>query len=185
MILDASKSQLLIVDMQEKLLPAMVDPDRVVGRAALLLEAAREMNIPRAVSEQYPKGLGATTSQLQAQIEGVPVLEKLHFSCARDPALAELLHMRRETGCDQVVVAGIEAHVCVGQTVLDLMERGFVVAVAADAISSRRTQDCAVALARFAAAGASVTTTEAVVFEWLEKAGTSQFKALSALIKPL
>ena len=185
MILDASKSQLLIVDMQEKLLPAMTDGDRVVGRVQLLLEAAREINIPRAVSEQYPKGLGHTTAQLSAQIEGVPVMEKIHFSCARDPALAELLHMRRETGCNQVVVAGIEAHVCVGQTVLDLVERGFDVAVAADAVTSRRPLDRDVALARFSAAGASVTTAEAVVFEWLEKAGTTQFKALSAFIKPL
>lgn len=185
MILDASKSQVLIVDMQEKLLPAMTDADWVVGRVRLLLAAARELNIPRAVSEQYPKGLGHTTGQLSDEIEGLPVLAKTHFSCARDPALAELVHMRRETGCKQVVIAGIEAHVCVGQTVLDLLAKGFEVAVAADATASRRRQDCDLALARFAAAGACVTTTEAVVFEWLEQADTTHFKTLSALIKPL
>lgn len=180
MLIDASRSVFLLVDVQENLGPVMADPRSVYRNCALLLRAAVRLGIPVIASEQYPKGLGHTLGELAALLPEGAVAEKMHFSCAAEPAIAERLRMLDR---EQVVIAGIEAHVCVLQTALGLKAAGYEVFVAGDACSSRLATNHASALTRMAANGVDVVTTESAVFEWLHRAGTPEFKDLIALIK--
>ena len=183
MLIDASKSSLLIVDVQERLLPAMAEGAHAVSRCLILLKAAKVLDVPVAISEQYPKGLGHTVEALKADIGNAQVFEKLSFSCWRDDAIKAKLIKLHDIGRPQVIVAGIEAHVCVAQTALDLAQAGFGVFVVADAVSSRVESSKTLALARMAQSGVDVINTEMAVFELLGKAGTPAFKELSTLIK--
>lgn len=180
MLIDAARSAFLLVDVQENLGPVMADPRAVYRNCALLLRAAARLGVPVIASEQYPKGLGHTLGELAQLLPDGAVVEKLHFSCAAEPAIAERL---RALGREQVVVAGIEAHVCVLQTALGLKAAGYQVFVAGDACSSRVAANHASALARMAANGIDVVTTESAVFEWLHRAGTPEFKDLIGFIK--
>lgn len=180
MLIDAARSVLLLVDVQENLGPVMADPRLVYRNCALLLRAAARLGVPVIASEQYPKGLGPTLGELAALLPDGAVMEKLHFSCAADPAIAERL---RGLDRPQVVVAGIEAHVCVLQTALGLKAAGYEVFVAGDACSSRQAANHTAALARMAANGIDVVSTESAVFEWLHRAGTPEFKDLIGFIK--
>ena len=181
MLLSASQVSLLIVDVQERLLPAMVEPDRVASRCKFLLQAAETLQIPVIISEQYPKGLGHTVPELATN--SASTFEKLSFSCWRDAAMKEHFIKLHDGGRPLVVVAGIEAHVCVLQSCVDLYNAGFGVFVVADAASSRKLDSATLALERLRQIGIQVVNTEMVVFEWLEKAGSAEFKSLSALIK--
>jgi nicotinamidase-related amidase len=181
MLLDASKSSLLLIDIQDRLLPAMTAPEQVVAKASILLKAARELSVPVTISEQYPKGLGRTVPELQSN--EAEVMEKLTFSCWRDEAMCKRFITLHEGGRPQVVVAGIEAHVCALQTCIDMAQAGFAVYAVADAMSSRKQESADLAFNRMAANGVQVVNTEMAVFELLEKAGTPQFKALSGLIR--
>ncbi len=183
MLLDAAKSSLLIVDVQERLLPVMAAGNSVVERSKILLKAAKVLDVPVAVSEQYPKGLGHTVEILSQDIGNAPVFEKSSFSCWRDDGLRRHFVAHHDCGRPQVVIAGIEAHVCVAQTAIDLAQSGFRVFVVADAVSSRAESSISLALNRMAQRGIEVVNTEMAVFEWLGKAGTPEFKELSALIK--
>jgi nicotinamidase-related amidase len=181
MLLSASKSSLLLIDIQDRLLPAMANPDQVIAKSNILLQAAETLGLPITISEQYPKGLGRTVAALQSPT--AKTFEKLSFSCWRDDALkAHLIHLH-ETGRPLVIVVGIEAHVCVMQTCIDLANAGFGVFAVADAMSSRKSESTALAFERMRANDVMVVNTEMVVFELLEKAGTPEFKALSGLIK--
>jgi nicotinamidase-related amidase len=180
MLLDRQRSCLLLVDLQERLLPAMAEAARVVANSAVLARAAARLGVPVLLSEQYPKGLGRTVPELAALVPQGPAVEKSEFSCAAAPGYRERL---AATGRDQLVVAGIEAHVCVLQTALQFREIGYPVFVVADAVSSRKPESVALALARMRDAGAVPVTTEMVLFEWLGRAGTPEFKELSALIR--
>ncbi len=181
MLLDASKSSLLLIDIQERLLPAMAEPERVVAKSTILLKAAQELSLPVTISEQYPKGLGHTVSALATNT--AVVKEKLSFSCWRDDSLKQHFISLHERGRPLVIVAGIEAHVCVLQTCIDLANAGFGVFAVSDAMSSRKPESAALAFERMRAAGVEVVNTEMVVFELLERAGTAAFKQLSQLIK--
>ncbi len=181
MLLDAAKASLLLIDIQERLLPVMAEPQQVVAKSTILMTAARELGLPIAASEQYPKGLGHTVPELAAN--DARVFEKLTFSCWRDPAMKAHLIELHDGGRPQVVVAGIEAHVCVLQTCIDLSASGFAVFAVMDAMSSRKTDSANLAFERMRAFGIEVVNTEMAVFELLERAGTAQFKTLSALIK--
>jgi nicotinamidase-related amidase len=183
MLLDRGKASLLLIDMQERLLPAMADPAAVESRSLILLQAARALDIPVTVSEQYPKGLGHTVARLKAEIGNAPVFEKLAFSCWRDQALKDHLIRHHEAGRPLVIVAGVEAHVCVLQSCIDLANAGFGVFAVADAMSSRKQESAALALTRMAHAGVDVINAEMAVFELLGQAGTAEFKALSALVR--
>lgn len=183
MLLAADRSQLLIVDVQDRLLPAMADPGAVLRQCIILARAAAELGVPATASAQYPKGLGPVVADLRELVGDDAILDKLAFSCARDPGLRARLEAGRERGRDQVVVAGIEAHVCVLQTCLELAERGFKVACAIDATGSRQPGSVEVAAARLQAAGVLIITVEMAVFEWLGVAGTEKFKRVSALIR--
>lgn len=183
MLLARDRSQLLIVDVQERLIPAMHEPDRMVERCAVLLAAAARLGVPATLSEQYRKGLGATVARLDNARGDAPILEKMHFSCAADPGLAARVGALASAGRRQVVIAGIESHVCVLQSALGFKAIGLDVAVVADAVTSRHPDSVALALDRFRASGVTAVNAEMALFEWLEVSGTPEFKELSKLIK--
>ncbi len=177
-LLSAANSRLLIVDVQEKLLPPIPNAARLVHNCRRLLDGAQIVSVPIFGTEQYPQGLGPTTAELATRIG--QRLDKVIFSCA--PVLAWGQAGDAHDGREQVVVAGMETHVCVMQTVLDLIAGGFRVYVPVDAVGARGELDSRIALDRMAASGATLTTVESVLFEWCEKAGTPQFKQIQKLI---
>lgn len=174
-LIDARHSALLVVDVQERLLPAIHDGGRVLENCVWLAQVAQRLGVPVIVSEQYPRGLGATAAALSAALSAGAVRTKIHFSCVADGCFEDVDAWRRP----QLVVAGTEAHVCVLQTVLDLQARGTRVFVVADAVGSRRPEDRDVALARMRQHGAEVVTREMAAFEWLRRAGTDLFREIS------
>lgn len=182
-LLTAERSQLLIVDVQERLLPAMASGEGLVERVLVLAQACRRLDVPATASEQYPKGLGTMVPALVEGTAGAPRFEKLAFSCLADPPLCEHLARLRSKGRHQLVIAGIEAHVCVLQTALEARDRGYDVFVVADAVASRAPRSVEVAMSRMVAGGVVPVTTEMVVFEWLGHAGTKAFKDLSPLFR--
>ena len=183
MILDRARSQLLVVDVQDRLLPAMFEGERMVERCAVLMQAAQRLAIPVTISEQYRKGLGGTVARLDNIKGDAAVLEKMHFSCAADPVLRAHIEGLFAGGRTQLVVCGIESHVCVMQSVLGFKARGLEVYVAVDAVTSRHPASVDVALRRMSDAGIHQVNTEMALFEWLQVAGTPEFKELSKLIK--
>jgi nicotinamidase-related amidase len=184
MLLARDKSQLLIIDVQDKLLAAMSGQDRLLERCVRLVRAANVLGVPVTVSEQYPAGLGSVAEPIREALGNAgPILDKIEFSCLRNEALRDRLHDIRRRGRPQVVIGGIEAHVCVTQTAIDLEEQGFEAYVVADAVASRSKTSRRLALARLTKAGVDVVDSEMVVFEWLERAGTPAFKELQALLK--
>ena len=185
MILSASKAQLLIIDIQEKLAPAMSDAGPVIAHSQRLITAARHFGVPVTISEQYPRGIGPTVDVLREAAGGeARVFDKMAFSCAQDPAIAgHLAQVREEATRNQIVITGIEAHVCVLQTALELLQSGYEVFVVADAIASRREASREIAMRRMEQAGVHPVTTEMVIFEWVGRAGTADFKAILPLIK--
>jgi nicotinamidase-related amidase len=176
--MSSTDTALLVVDVQEKLVPAIADHERVVWNVRRLIDAAKVLAVPVAATEQYPKGLGPTLPELAERLGKIP--SKLTFSCCGCP---EIFREWQRSNVHKVLVCGIEAHVCVQQTVLDLLSNGWRVYVAADAVGSRREIDCRTALWRMDAAGATVTTTEAAMFEWCRIAGTPEFREISRLAK--
>lgn len=178
-LLSRKESRLLIIDVQEKLVPKIVNLDRMLANCRLLIQGAKILNVPVFATEQYPKGLGHTVGQLRELLDAPP--EKLRFSCAE--VLEWGTAAEQADNRYQIVVAGMEAHVCVMQTVLDLLGSGFQVFVAADAVSSRAELDWKIALDRMSNGGATIVTTESVLFEWCEVSGTPEFKQISQLIK--
>ncbi len=175
-------SLLLIVDVQERLFAAM-DPEHreeMVKNIKVLATAARRLGIPIQVSEQYPKGLGHTLSELRESLGEIEPISKVAFSCYGAEEFAERL---KANGPRQVVLTGIEAHVCVLLTALDLLAEGYTVHVVADATCSRRRENRGIALDQLRQAGAVVTSTESVLFQLLGTADTDDFRFLSGLIK--
>jgi nicotinamidase-related amidase len=184
MLLDRARCQLLVVDVQERLMPAMHAGEAMVERCGILMQAAHRLGIPVTISEQYRKGLGPTIARLDNLKGDAPVLEKMHFSCADDAAIAARIGGIVTSGRAQVVVCGIESHVCVLQSALGFKQRfGFDVAVAADAVTSRQPESVRLALERLRAGGVSVVNSEMTLFEWLHRAGTPEFKELAPLIR--
>ena len=181
-LLDRNRSALVLIDVQERLFPHVHGHEQVLTRMDLLLTAATLLEIPLLLTEQYPKGLGRTIEQIRCALPRVRPLEKVDFSCVPAPGFRQQLSALCR---DQVVLAGIETHVCVAQTALDLASQGEKVFVVADATASRRPLDAQIALQRLDQSGLTITTAEAVVFEWLRRAGTEEFKALQPKLKAL
>lgn len=179
MLIEHARSLLLLVDLQEKLMPAMVGPANLGRQIGILLAAARELAVPVVTSEQYPAGLGPTVAEIGGKLHPDEVFAKTEFSCYANPTLRR----RLEAGGDQVILAGIEAHVCVLQTALELVAAGRRVFVVGDAVSSRQADSKTIALQRLAGSGAMIVTTEMVVFEWLRRADRPEFKPVSRLIR--
>lgn len=170
-------SLLAIIDVQERLLAAMPDGERVVARCRRLAEAARLLGVPAVLTEQYPQGLGSTPAELAALLPAAAA--KLAFSCCGCVAFDEAVAGGRAA----VVVAGLETHVCVAQTALDLAAAGVTVFVAVDAVAARHAVDHETALRRLEAAGVILTTSEAVLFEWCRTAEHPQFQAIRRLVR--
>jgi len=180
-LIGRGESRLLIVDVQEKLMPAIPVRESLIANCRKLIEAANLFDVPVSATEQYAKGLGPTVPQLRELLDGVPIPDKVCFSAAE--CLGWGTAAEHPDGPFQIVVAGIEAHVCVLQTVLDLLSSGYQVFVPADALASRSKLDWKIALRRMAASGAIIATTESLMFEWCATAGSYEFKQLSRLIK--
>jgi nicotinamidase-related amidase len=179
--LERTKAAVVVVDIQSKLTPAM-PPDtlaRVVKYTRALVGAAKELGLPVLATEQYPKGLGPLIPEVK-DILPSPPLEKVHFSCGADPAFAAALE---KTGRRQVIVCGMETHVCVFQTVRDLLSHGYEVHVCSDAVSSRTEEHRRTGLELCRQAGAIVTTAETAIFDLLHQAGTAEFKKVSPLVR--
>ena len=170
----------LVIDIQERLFPVMHQRDELLHRVQILLEGLKILNIPMLVTEQYPKGLGVTLAPLTKALDQPDIIEKLSFSCCGEP---DFILALENLGKSHVIICGIEAHVCVLQTVLDLVEKGYKPVVLADCISSRNPDDQAVAIERMHSEGAVITTSESLLFELTVEAGTQQFKSISRLVK--
>lgn len=178
--LRAFSSAVLIVDMQQRLLDIVQQPARCIWNARRLLDGAGLFDVPVAATEQYPEKLGGTADVLQSYLEP---LSKRRFSCADALEEAGVLNQWREAHRFQIVLAGIETHVCVLQTALDLLDAGFQPFLVADAMSARGETDHDIALRRLESAGVTLTTCEAVLFEWCGDSAHPQFKAVSQLVR--
>lgn len=174
----AKDTGLLVIDLQEKLLPKIPTAAAVVRNTAFLIDAARALDVPVQATEQYPKGLGPTVPELAKRLPERP--DKVAFSCCAVPAVVETL---RRGARPKVVLAGIETHVCVQATAFDLLAQGFQVAIPVDAVGSRYSIDHDMALRRLEKAGAILTTAEAVAFEWVGGAAHPRFKEISKLVQ--
>ena len=175
-ILDRERTALVIVDVQGRFRSAVLDFERVAGHAGILAESAHVLALPTVVTEQYPRGLGPTVSEVADHLEGARPIDKTAFSAAR----AEGFDLG---GRSQVLVCGIEAHVCVSQTVHDLLDAGHEVHVARDAVTSRTEENRELGLQKMEGAGAVVTSVETALFELLGGAGSPEFRIIQALIK--
>ncbi len=171
---------LVIVDIQERLLPAMFEKERVVENAVRLIRSAKVLGVPVFATEQYRKGLGATVPTVAAAWGELKPIEKTAFSACGVEGFGEALRTR---GISDVILCGLETHVCVSQSCLDLVDEGFRVFVVADAVSSRTDENHRLGLERMRQAGAVLVSTEMVIFELLERAGTAEFKEILGLIK--
>lgn len=180
--LERDKAVLVVIDVQEKLCVAM-DPTvlkPLTKNIGVLLDSAAELNIPVLVTEQYVKGLGATLPELKEKALAAQCCEKMAFSCCGS---ADFVAALKETGKSQVIITGMETHVCVLQTVIELLEAGLNVHVVKDAVMSRNKQNWQTAVDSMTLAGAIPTSTESVLFQLLKVAGTDEFKKLSKLVR--
>jgi len=176
MLLSREKSALLVIDVQEKLAPLVLNSKDMISNCSWLQKLAVRLSVPTLISEQYPKGLGETVSPLGAYKSPANFFSKVHFSCMSDEKFNDHLKMQEKT---QIVLVGIEAHVCVLQTAMEMKNKGYDVFVAVNAVSSRYENDLQYGLKRMEQAGIHLVTCEMIFFEWIKKAGTREFKDLS------
>lgn len=177
-MLSCGETALLVIDVQTKLLPAVQHAPRIVHNIQRLAQGARLLDVPVLATQQYPQGLGPTVAELTPHL--TKIWDKRAFSIGE---CGELIAQLQSAGIFKVLVCGIEAHVCVAQSVLDLLANGFRTFVAVDATSSRNSLDAETALRRLDSAGATLLTTEAALFELCQTSAHPQFKAISALVK--
>ncbi|GAB4389964.1 MAG: hydrolase [Thermodesulfovibrionales bacterium] len=171
---------LVIVDVQERLASVMAERQRVVDNCLHLIEAARLLEVPVVVTEQYPKGLGPTVAEISGALPSYRPVEKLTFDCCGEAAFMGAMS---SVGRKKAVLAGMESHICVLQTALGLLDAGYGVHAVGDAMCSRRRENHETALGLMRDAGAVITCTETALFQLLERAGTPEFKAISRRIK--
>lgn len=172
----------LIIDLQEKLVPAMPDVPKLLKNTKALIEGLKIAGVPMIITEQYPRGLGATVKEIMEVALDTPVMEKLEFSCYDNEQIRQAIVA---SGKKNIMVCGIEAHICVMQTVIDLKSAGYNVIFVEDCVQSRKIHDQKMGVKRAEFEGACITTCEGILFELVRKAGTPQFKQLSALVKNL
>ena len=179
---DRKEAVLIIVDVQDALMKQMNQEvgRNVIRNIQILLAFAKEMAIPILITEQYPKGLGKTVPEIKMKLGDIPPIEKVSFSCCGVETFSEKLN---QMGRRQIILTGIETHVCVLQTADDLIQKGYVVHVVADAICSRRKLDWEIGLRWMEKKGAMISTTEIIAFRLLKEAGTEEFRGLSKLLR--
>ncbi|MGB0465954.1 MAG: hydrolase [Pontibacterium sp.] len=176
MLINAEKSALLVIDVQAKLLPGVFENEKLVSGCQWLMGVARLMDVPVLGSEQYPQGVGPTIETLRELLPAEDFVGKTHFSCADAPDCSRRIEaLDRE----EIIICGMEAHVCVMQTALRLLEQGKKVYVVTDAISARNPNDTAVAIERMREEGVKMVTREMVGFEWIGRSDAPQFKDFS------
>lgn len=175
-----SQVGLLVIDIQDRLLPQIFEKERLLKNSLLLIQGATILGLPIAVTEQYRKGLGLTVPEIAAVIKDFAPVEKVTFSSCGAEGVIDSFKKR---GISQLLLCGMEAHVCVMQTCLDLLDRDLQVIAVSDAISSRNEQNLAIGIQRMRDSGAVIMTTEMVLFELLERAGTNEFKQVLALVR--
>jgi len=180
MRIDREDSAGLIIDIQGKLFPHMDQNEALLRKCSILIEGLKVLDIPLLLTEQYPKGLGSTIEEISGLITQETAIEKIAFSCCDEAAVMQnaILQKRRT-----IIICGIEAHVCVLQTVVDLHAAGYRAVVVEDCISSRNRNDKQMAVERMRTEGAVITTCESILFELARVAGTDEFKAISRLVK--
>ena len=178
LMMSPDDTALLVVDVQEKLLGVIPSCESLVWNVQRLLEGAAVLDVDRIATEQYPEKLGSTSAELLPFVQPIP--GKITFSCVGDANFHDQLRTRPVT---KILVAGIEAHVCVLQTVLDLIAAGYDTYVPVDAVASRFEVDCQTALKRMESSGATLVTTEMALFEWCQAAGSERFKEISKLVR--
>ncbi len=174
------KAVAVVIDFQERIFPAIHDHEKLSQNVPLLIEGLKVLGIPVIVTEQYVKGLGPTISEISEKITEIERIEKASFSCCDEPRFMMDL---ASSGRDYVIIAGIESHVCVLQTAIDLQENGYHPVVVEDCISSRNPNDKLMAIERMRKEGVTITTYEAILFELLRHSGGEIFKAISRLVK--
>lgn len=184
MLVEAARSHLVIVDLQERLLSAINDAPGAVARTRILIAAAERLGVPIAVTEQYPRGIGHTVPMIREALPATASIhEKITFAASGDKAFCAHIGLARATGRNQLVICGTEAHVCVMQTALGFKRLGYEIFVVGDAVASRDPASVIYARDRLMQAGCAWVNSEMVVFEWMERAGTDLFRSLVKLIK--
>lgn len=180
MLLDVDRSVLIVIDVQERLVPAMDQLPQFLRNTEILMRAAARLGVPMIVTEQYPQGIGHTVEGIAGLAPSGAVVEKISFSAVGSEGFSRRF---TELGRDEPVICGIEAHVCVLQTALELQAQGLATRLVRDATTSRKPESAAAAHERALHNGVELVTTEMVVFEWMRRAGTPLFRELLALIK--
>lgn len=180
MLIRTDRSLLLVIDVQARLAPAIHDGPRLTANIIKLLQAGRRLQVPCLATEQYSRGLGRTLPEVAEEMPDDAAVEKIHFSALSEPGFAARLESFDRK---QLIVVGMEAHVCVLQTVLELLDADYEVFLVADATGSRAPENAALAVERMRDAGASIVSSEMVMFEWMRRADIACFKEVSALIK--
>ncbi len=170
----------VVIDIQERLLPHIYDAGKILDNCSKLIEGLHILSVPVIVTQQYTKGLGPTEPSIVQTFSEFNYIEKTAFSCFDEPAFKEEILI---TGKQNIILCGIETHVCVLQTCLDLIDRGFRPVVVHDCISSRKQEDKLVAIERMRQEGARISTMESILFELTRRAGTETFKSISRLVK--
>jgi nicotinamidase-related amidase len=178
-MLETFSSVLLVIDVQDKLFRVMHQRERLADNLGRLIRGTQVFKIPVIVTEQYPQGLGQTIPEISALLADVTPLPKLQFSCYREPSFARAID---GLGRRQVIITGIESHICVYQTAVDLIAAGYEVHVVADGVSSRTPENCAIGLDLMRQQGAAVTSVETVLFELLGIGSGDDFKAIRKII---
>jgi len=180
MRITTEKSVGLVIDIQERLFPHIAGNEELLERTRILLSGLNLLGIPLLATEQYRKGLGETLPVIKEYIPADTAVEKMAFSCCDEPMFMKLLE---QAGVKNIIICGIETHVCVLQTTVDLLEKGFQPVIVEDCVSSRKLNDKHVAIERMRAEGALISTSESILFELARVSGTDTFKAISKLVK--
>jgi len=183
LILKKENSQLLVVDIQEKLVSVMHESEKLIKNSLVLIESANELDLPIIFSTQYPKGLGNLHPAIVGFTSCNDVFEKSSFSCSEDNKINDSISHKVNLGYSQLIIFGIELHICVLQSALEFKQKGFEVHVVVDATSSRKKESIDFAVTRLVANDINIVTTEMAIFEWLKYSGTDKFKKLSRLVK--
>lgn len=178
-LIQKDKTALLIIDIQEKLMPVIQDTEIVFANTNRLIKGASVLNMSVILTEQYPNGLGNTCVEIELP-ETISPVEKICFSCMQSE---NVIHQLKAKNITTLILCGVESHICVMKTALEALEKNFEVHVVADAVSSRTKENKQIALERMRQSGAFIVSTEMILFQLIDDAGTEEFKAISRLIK--
>lgn len=182
-LLHSRLSHLLVIDVQERLLPAVPRVEETVVAIRRLMTIARTLGVGITLTEHNPAGLGLTPATIRDLVQPSEIIEKMTFSCLGEDAIKEYFENMRESGVAQVIICGLETHICILQTAIELQAMGFESFIAADAVNARSATSAELGLRRAALEGVALVNSDMIVFEWLERAGTDRFRSILPLMK--